>query len=648
MKKFLFIITVILLLPIVPLRAAPAGHVIMSEIQIGATGFSTDEFVELHNPTDSPVDLSGWQIIKRTASGGAFPLVDLFPAFTIPAHGYFLIAHPTGYRGLAVPDIRYTTTNSLSADNSVELINPVGVVDVVGWGAATIVEGVSTSTPGSGKSIERKALGTSSKETMGEDGADAFRGNGEDSDHNDVDWVTRDLPDPQNLLSELEFVTAPAPIVQPPANTNTGPPPTSTNTPKPATNSEPPASASPHTLTITEFLPDPKGADATEEFIEIINTGDVPVELAGWKLHDASSAKYIFVTGSIAPGAYRAIKRPESGIALNNTNGETVTLTAPDGFVIATVNFTGSAQEGQSYAFIDGQWKWTGTPTPGATNTYADGNRVPEAKIKDVETHIRVGAAVSLSAAPSTDPDGDDLEFRWQFSDGGNASGTKVSRKFTKPGKITVTLVATDAKGKVGKATLIFTVKDFDRSTAVAIAAIVPNPGDGEEEYVELLNGDSKDIDLAGWVLRNGTRALKLADVLVAKSTRRLGEELLPFALRNDGGTLELLDPDGKVVSSVTYEKSTAGAVIHPGVVAAQTVAPSNTNTTVANTNARVAGESTANKNFSVTNTNVKLASTKATKELPVWAWAVIGGVAGAGWIGYEVYQWRRKQKKAK
>lgn len=642
MKKILFIITIVTLLPLVPMRAAPAGHVVMSEIQIGATGFSTDEFVELYNPTDSPVDITGWQLIKRTASGGTFPLVDAFPAATLPAHGYFLITHPTGYRGVVAPDVHYTTTNSLSTDNSIELVNPLGIVDLVGWGTATHLESAVASTPGSGKSIERKALSTSTKETMGEDGADSFRGNGEDTEHNDADWVSRDLPEPQNLASELEFVSAPAPVVPVPttnANTNSAPAVQPTSAPVVA----PPAAPSPHTLAITEFLPDPKGADATEEFIEFTNTGEVPVELVGWKLQDVSSSKIVFTTGSIAPGAYRAVKRPESGIALNNTNGETVTLTAPDGFVTSTASFSGTAPEGQSYALIDNQWKWSGTPTPGMKNVYADGNHAPEAKIKDVETSIRVRTSVSLSGAPSTDADGDDLEFRWTFSDGGAATGTKVTHQFTKPGKATVTLTATDVKGKVGKAALVFDVKDFDHSTAIAISALLPNPADGEEEYVELLNSDSKDVDLAGWSLRNGTRTFKLNDMLVAKTSRRLGEDALPFALRNAGGTLELLDPDGKVISSATYEKVAAGVVFHPGTVSAQSAAPAALSTNV-NTTGKVAGDTTVAVNGKVANVNTHLAKQgAATNTLPVWSWLVIGGVAGVSWFVYELIRRRRK-----
>lgn len=620
------------------MHAAPASHIVMSEIQIGATGFSTDEFIELHNPTDVPIDITGWQLVKRTASGGAFPLVDAFAAGTIPAHGYFLVAHPTGYRGAIAPDARYTTVNSISADNSVELVNSLGVVDVVGWGTASHVENASAPTPGSGKSIERKALATSTKETMGEDGADSFRGNGEDTDTNSNDWISRDLPEPQNTTADVEFVTAPAPIIPPTqtnTNTNTAPTPPLAS---PSTTPVVPAASSPHTLVITEFLPDPKGADAGEEFIEILNTGETPVDLVGWKVQDASSSKYTFSTGNIAPGAYRAVKRPESGIALNNTNGETVSLTAPDGFVTSTASFSGSAIEGQSFSLFENQWKWTGTPTPGAKNLFADGNHVPEARIKDVETNIRIRTTVHLSAAPSTDPDGDDVEFRWSFSDGSTATGTKVAHAFSKSGKITVTLTATDAKGKQDTEKMVFNVKDYDRSTEVIIVNALPNPAEGEEEYVELSNSGTKDVDLAGWVLRNGTRIMKLQEVIAAQSKLRLDAEALPFALRNDGATLELLDPDEKVVSTLTYAKVPAGTVVSATskISSEQIAAATNTSST----SGKVAGETTTPKNA---NQPALVQSPQAQKDLPLWSWVAIGGVAVVGWVGYEVYRKRRK-----
>ena len=618
-------------------HAAPASHIVMSEVKIGGpSGFSTDEFVELYNPTDAPVDITGWQLVKRTASGATYPLVDSFEALTISAHGYALVAHPTGYGGTVLPDTRYTTTNSLSTDNSVELVSPSGIVDQVGWGKATHFEGVVAPTPGNAKSIERKALPSSASADLVDGGADVFRGNGEDTDHNDADFVGRDVPEPQSTTSELEFITAAAPV----------PKPSNTNQPAAATpTTSQPVSVQvvqpvPHTVALSEILPDPKGADTAEEFIELVNTGEVAVDLTNWKLSDASKTSFTIPSGSLAPGGWFVVKRAESGIALNNTGGETVTLTASDGVVTSTVTWQGSALEAQSYALVKAEWVWTGKFTPGSANEYLDSNHAPVATIRDVETSVRIRETVALSAADSSDPDGDDLEFRWSFSDGGTASGTGLKRTFAKAGRITVTLTATDVKGKSSTAKMIFTVQDYQRSTAIAIGSLVPNPAEGEDEWIELANTGKTSVDLEGWSLQSGKKTQKLDGMLQAKAYRRLTSEDLNFALRNAGGTVVLLDPDGKRMSAVTYATTTRGAIIRRqqdgtyGVDAQPspaTVPPSG----------QVAGDAVVGQPKTQP-TQKPVAALPAATSFPTWAWAAIAGSAVVAWVGYEVWNRRR------
>jgi hypothetical protein len=618
--------------------AAPAAHVVISEIKIsGPTGSSTDEFVELYNPTDSPMDITGWQLVKRTASGAAYPLVDSFETLTIAAHGFVLIAHPTGYSGTVAPDVRYNTANSLSPDNSVELINPAGVVDLVGWGKATHFEGAAGLAPGNAKSIERKALPTSTSSDLADGGADVFRGNGEDTDRNDADFISRDVPEPQSSTSELEFVTAPAPT---PKVTNTN---STTSVAPVVTPPATPATAQPvaHTVVLSEILADPKGPDTNEEFIELVNLGDVAVDLTNWKIADASKTSYTIPKGTIAPGAWFVVKRAESGIALNNTGGETVTLTAADGVVTSTASWQGTALEAQSYSFVKDAWVWTGKLTPGAANLFLDPNREPIAAIRDVETSVRIRDSVTLSAADSSDPDGDDLEFKWNFSDGGSASGTSVKHTFQKAGKITVTLSATDPKGKFSSAKLIFTVQDYQRSKNIVIGAIMPNPADGEDEWIEIANIGKTTVDLAGWVLRSGKKTQKLEGVINAGANQRLTSEDLNFALRNAGGTIELLDPDGKSASAVKYSAVARGTEIRrraDGTFGTDV----QLDVSVTQSSGQVAGE--AVNAVSASQPEPKQAtSTSASSTFPTWVWALIAGGAALVWAGYEV--WMRYKK---
>ncbi len=631
-------------------HASPAPHLVISEIQIsGASGFSTDEFVELYNPTDAVVTITGWQLLKRTASGTIFPLVEQFETSSVPAHGYYLIAHPTGYTGGVLPDARYSTTNSLSSDNSVELVNTLGVVDVVGWGTATHLETAAAPTPGSAKSIERKALSTSTKETMRVDGEDSFRGNGEDSDNNNLDFLGRDLPQPQSTVSELEFVTAPAPVVPTQPQTPTSGMNTNTNAAvSPSAPISTPVVVPTHDVVISELLPDPKGTDLPGEWIEIYNRSTSTVPLAGWVLADASKTTYSLPANDLKPGSWLVVPRTESGIALNNTGGETVTLTAPDGVVTSTVKWIGTAFEAQAYALVGEQWVWTGKATPGAANVFADTNQAPRVAIREVEAEVWVGAEVKFTADVS-DPDGDDVESSWQFSDGGKATGTKVTHAFAKPGNVKVVLTAKDVKGKAASATVQLKVRDFQRSPHVQISRLLPNPADGEE-WVELENAGSVPVDLTGWVLRSSTRQLKLRQLVAPKAALKLTADDLPFALRNDGGTLELVDPDAKVVSVATYPKAKPGEVLVrnvDGTISLEAVAAAVKNLETNGNQAvapRVAGEST---NRAVNAQPVNLSGSAKGEGIPPWVWAVIAGVGGAVWLGYELFRLYQRRKKS-
>jgi PKD repeat protein len=64
---------------------------------------------------------------------------------------------------------------------------------------------------------------------------------------------------------------------------------------------------------------------------------------------------------------------------------------------------------------------------------------------------------VSLTAAGS-DPDGDAMSYTWNFGDGGQAGGPKVTHTFTAAGSYTVTVTVRDAAGGIGTATLTVVV----------------------------------------------------------------------------------------------------------------------------------------------------------------------------------------------
>lgn len=197
---------------------AASTDVVISEIQVGGQT-ANDEFVELYNPTDTLMDLSGWRLSRRSSaiSGSITNLVTNMTG-QIEPHGYFLIANPN-YTGIIAPDLFYSaTTSGIAANNTVILFrdNGVTVVDKVAMGTAEDAETSAAVLPENSTSIERKAHNNSTSETMGQNGLDELKGNGYDSDQNNQDFILRAIPQPQNKLSPKEPITPiPSPTVLP-------------------------------------------------------------------------------------------------------------------------------------------------------------------------------------------------------------------------------------------------------------------------------------------------------------------------------------------------------------------------------------------------------------------------------------------------
>ncbi len=209
-KIFYILPTLLLISPIFirflinPVYSAIADHIVISEIKLGETGDSTDEFVELYNPTDSDIVINNFQLVKKTATSGEETILTASVSGTIKAHGYYLITHQAS----SIIDRDHTySINSFSGNNVAILYDTDGttIIDKVGMGTANDPETDTASSPANGKSIVRKALSTSTKESMIDDLADKFLGNGEDSDDNSQDFVIQDTPDPQNSNSQTEW-----------------------------------------------------------------------------------------------------------------------------------------------------------------------------------------------------------------------------------------------------------------------------------------------------------------------------------------------------------------------------------------------------------------------------------------------------------
>ncbi|HEY63693.1 MAG TPA: hypothetical protein G4O02_03900 [Caldilineae bacterium] len=159
----------------------------------------------------------------------------------------------------------------------------------------------------------------------------------------------------------------------PPSPGRPNQPPTPTPTPTPA----------PQIVFLNEILPAPRDYDwdgdgkatAEDEWVELINIGDVPIDLSGWMLDDvpdAGSAPYVFPEGTIlGPGAFMLVFRRDSGVALNNGRDQACLL-LPDGREVDCYTWDHSPGYDRSFGrWPDGYGAWEAglTPSPGRANT---------------------------------------------------------------------------------------------------------------------------------------------------------------------------------------------------------------------------------------------------------------------------------------
>ncbi len=152
-----------------PVLVSP--HIVISQFQTGGDGAATfnDEFVELHNIGNAPVELNGYRLVYRSATGSNDrSFVSWSSSTIVQPGGYYLIAS-TGYNGSVAPNITYNPTDCMcsmgAAGGGLAIRNgspDAGVIiDSVGWGTATniFVETAVTAAPAVNNSQSRVSGG---------------------------------------------------------------------------------------------------------------------------------------------------------------------------------------------------------------------------------------------------------------------------------------------------------------------------------------------------------------------------------------------------------------------------------------------------------------------------------------------------------
>ncbi|MFH1315484.1 MAG: lamin tail domain-containing protein, partial [Candidatus Uhrbacteria bacterium] len=149
-------------------------------------------------------------------------------------------------------------------------------------------------------------------------------------------------------------------------------------------------------LRLSEIYANTEGADADEEFIEITNTGSESINLLGWSLTDASDKTFtVNDSQMIEPGAFVALYRETTNLALNNSGTESVVLSASDGTVVDQMTYD-STSKGQSFILVDSAWLGTNEVTPN------EPNQLSQAEVQSTTTTTVTETAAVSKTTPTT------------------------------------------------------------------------------------------------------------------------------------------------------------------------------------------------------------------------------------------------------
>jgi endonuclease G len=167
-----------------------SNTIVISQFKVAGVTSTADEFVELHNVGSNSIDINGYNLVYRSATGSTdLTLTNWTTSTIIPAGEYYLIAATPGYSQSVTADRTFPDNGSgrlAGAGGGLAIRNgalDTGIiVDSVGYGSASniFVETAVTSAPAANTSKGRDAAGCT------------------DTDNNSSDFVLISPPTPRN------------------------------------------------------------------------------------------------------------------------------------------------------------------------------------------------------------------------------------------------------------------------------------------------------------------------------------------------------------------------------------------------------------------------------------------------------------------
>ncbi len=263
-------------------------------------------------------------------------------------------------------------------------------------------------------------------------------------------------------------------------------------------------------IVINEILPNPEGSDETE-WVELKNIDEMAVNLDGFQIQD--NAKSYTLTSddlgelNLSPGEFLVLEKDITKIALNNSGGDNLVLTNPDGAVVDSVNYSQTAKEGYSLARDEaGSYRWSDSPTKGIQNEFSQEDGTP---------------GVGSGSSPT------------------EGEANYIKREKIIPSK-------QSQSGYMGD---------------IYFNELMPNPFGVDSvagEWLELCNTSTRRVDLGGWRFEDGQEGVVIRDFKIDQKSCSVFELKNKSIILNNYSHQEigLIDGNGFEVDRVSYNKS--------------------------------------------------------------------------------------------
>jgi uncharacterized repeat protein (TIGR01451 family) len=179
------------------------NHLVINEVDYDQVGTDGAEFIEIYNPTGSPISLANKAVFLVNGEPippSTYDQIDLGPAISLPSHGYLVIAGP----GVTVslPAIKIDpgwTANAIQngAPDGIALVDTLThtLIDALSY------EGAIATVPlpgfsGSSSLVEGTALSASIADSNSAEGSLCRDPSGQDTDNASSDWTFCTSPTP--------------------------------------------------------------------------------------------------------------------------------------------------------------------------------------------------------------------------------------------------------------------------------------------------------------------------------------------------------------------------------------------------------------------------------------------------------------------